>query len=126
MYAGDKLVVADKILRRRLQLLVHSCIYYNLDDNIVTDKKWNDWSNELIQLQANYPEISSTVDWYDAFKDWDGSTGAFLPLDNEWVVNTATRLLKNKNKNLKPIACMPIQSVATVTKPAKRKSRKLF
>ena len=85
--------IREKIKQRRLQLLVHSCIYYKLDRTIISDETWNKWSEELKQLQLKYPDYSREVEWYDAFKDWDGSTGAFLPIDDEWVLNKAHKLL---------------------------------
>ena len=86
--------IQDLIQRRRLQLLVHSCIYYELDKNIVSDRQWDEWARELVQLQKDYPDESREVIWYDAFKDWDASTGAFLPLKDEWVVRKAKQLLR--------------------------------
>ena len=85
--------ISDLIQRRRLQLLVHSCIYYELDQNIISDKQWDEWARELVQLQKEYPEESKEVIWYDAFKDWDASTGAFLPIKDEWVVRKSKQLL---------------------------------
>lgn len=93
IFTGVDLKVAEKIKQRRLQLLVHSCIYYNLNSNIISDKKWDEWAKELLALQNEYPEISKQVDYYEAFADWDASTGAFLPLNDEWVVRKAQRLL---------------------------------
>ncbi len=73
-------------------MLVHSCLYYEMDQNLISDKKWDEWARELVKLQADNPDISEKVDWYDAFKDWDASTGAFLPLKDPWVIKTAKRL----------------------------------
>ena len=85
--------IAELIKRRRLQLLIHSCIYYRLNDNIISDHKFDRLAKELVELQEKYPEISKQVEWYDAFKDWDGSTGAFLPLGDPWVISKAKYLL---------------------------------
>lgn len=87
------LQIAELIQQRRLQMLVHSCLYYELDTNLISDKTWSDWAKELAQLQVVYPEISSKVIWADAFKDWDGTTGAFLPLRDEWVMQKAHDLI---------------------------------
>lgn len=92
VFKGKELEIAELIQQRRLQMLVHSCIYYKLNTNIVSDRQWDMWAKELKQLQADYPEISRKVIWYEAFKDWDASTGAFLPLDDEWVVQKAMKL----------------------------------
>lgn len=93
IFSGEELTVAEKILRRRLQILVHSCIYYELDHNIISDRQWDMWAKELKALQGDYPHISEQVPWYDAFKDWDASTGAFLPLKDDWVVRKAKQVI---------------------------------
>ena len=41
IFKGDDLIIAEKIKRRRLQLLVNSCIYYNMDNNIISDAQWD-------------------------------------------------------------------------------------
>lgn len=98
IFEGEQLQIAEKIQQRRLQILVHSCIYYEMNQNIISDKKWDEWAKELRQLQADYPDISRQVEWYEAFADWDASTGAFLPLKDEWVVNKAQKVLGRKIK----------------------------
>ena len=95
LFSGKDLEIAERIQQRRIQLLVHSCIYYKLSNNIVSDKKWDEWARELKTLQEHYPNIAKQVMWYDAFKDWDASTGAFLPLDDEWVMKKALKLVPN-------------------------------
>jgi len=88
----NDLKIAELIQQRRLQMLIHSCLYYEMDTNLISDRTWDMWAKELRQLQADYPEISRQVGWYEAFKDWDASTGAFLPLKDEWVVNKARQV----------------------------------
>ena len=44
------------ILQRRKQMAVHSCIYYALDESIISDDTWQSWADELEQLQRNHPE----------------------------------------------------------------------
>lgn len=90
--------IKERIQQRRLQLLVHSCIYYEFDTNIVTDTKWNEWAKELVQLQEDYPKESSEVIWFEAFKDFDGSTGMDLPIKDPWVRNKAQELINNREK----------------------------
>ena len=74
-------------------MLVHSYIYYKLDENIISDHAFNYWGHELANLQKKHPEIASRVCYAEAFKDWTGDTGAFLPLDDPWVINKAYQLL---------------------------------
>lgn len=89
VFEANELIIAEKIQQRRLQLLVHSCIYYKFNYNIIDDRTWDKWAKELKQLQTDYPDISKQVIWYEVFKNWDASTGAFLPLDDECVVKKA-------------------------------------
>ena len=77
-------------------MLVHSCIYYKMDQNIISDAQWSRWGTELADLQNRYPEISQQVGWAEAFEGWDGSSGAFLPLNDLWVVNKAQQLLHHQ------------------------------
>ena len=78
LFTGKDLEIAELIQQRRYQMLIHSCIYYHLNQNIISDKKWDEWARELRDLQNQYPKISEQVILYDEFKDWDASTGAFL------------------------------------------------
>jgi len=94
------LTTRERIKQRRLQILVHSYIYYELDQNIISDATWSRWAKELCQLQKDNPDISKSVEWYDAFKDFDGSTGAFLPLNDAWVQSTAEYLLRIHGKTV--------------------------
>ena len=96
IFSGEELKIAEKIQQRRLQILIHSCIYYELNRNIISDKQWDEWAKELKQLQNDYPKISSQVIWYEAFKDWDASTGAFLPLRDKWVLQKANKFIGSK------------------------------
>lgn len=91
-FSGKDLEIAEKIQQRRLQMLVHSCLYYNMNTNLITDRQWDMWAKELRNLQNTYPEISRQVEWYAEFADWDASTGAFLPLDDPWVIRKANQL----------------------------------
>lgn len=109
--------ISDLIQRRRLQLLVHSCIYYELDQNIISDKQWDEWARELVKLQKEYPEESKEVIWYDAFKDWDASTGAFLPIKDEWVIRKSKQLLHWQ----KQFSDTQIKNLEVSNKPAANK-----
>lgn len=97
LFTGDELKIAEKIQQRRYQLLVHSCIYYELNQNIISDAVWNTWSEELKELQSKYPDISKEITLHEYFKDWNGSTGAFLPIKLDWVISIANRLLQKQN-----------------------------
>ena len=85
------------ILRRRLQILVHSNLYYHQDCPILTDKQYDNLAKELVSLQEKYPEIASRVDYHHYFKDYDGSTGMDLPYTLPEIVAIANNL-KSWNK----------------------------
>lgn len=80
-------------------MLIHSCIYYVLGENLISDETFDCWAKELLNLQNEYPDISKEVIWADAFEDWNGCTGAFLPLRDPWVVSKAQQILKYSMKN---------------------------
>lgn len=104
--------IRDKIKQRRLQMLVHSCIYYVLDNNIISDITWSKWALELRDLQTKYPEISKEVEYAEYFKDWDGSSGAFLPIHEDWVMQKAHKLL---SLHTEPVVIKP-KTASTKTK----------
>lgn len=85
--------IKEKIQQRRRQMLVHSYLYYEKNTNIVSDSKWSEWAKELERLQIEYPKESQAVEYYDMFKDWDGSSGAFLQYD-EYIISVANHLIK--------------------------------
>jgi hypothetical protein len=89
--------IRELIRRRRGQMLVHSCIYYDMNDNIISDDQWQAWAEELHQLQTQFPEHCKIgyFDW--EFRDWDGTTGAHLPHRHPDVYRTAELLLKNNS-----------------------------
>lgn len=89
----QEIKIKELILRRRLQILVHSCIYYRLNTNMISDSTFDEWSKELVELQRKYPKISKLVKYYDSFKDFDGSSGFDLPYGEPWVLNKAQQLL---------------------------------
>lgn len=93
MTPNERLSIAKLITRRRRQILVHSVIYYRLNDNIISDQQWSEWALELENLQNQYPEIASECPFAEAFENFDHSTGENLPLDDPWAVNKAQYLL---------------------------------
>mgnify|MGYP002677660661 CR=1 FL=1 len=72
--------ITAKIRQRRWQMLVHSRLYYIDDDPIVSDSQWQQWANELRDLQQENPELTKIGLYDDKFADWTGDTGYHLPL----------------------------------------------
>lgn len=88
--------IKEKIKQRRRQMLVHSYIYYELNENIIDDGTWSRWAKELQELQEKYPKESAEVEEYENFKNWDGSSGAFLNF-GENIKTVAKILLEQKS-----------------------------
>lgn len=89
------MTIAERIQELRLEMVVHSYIYYELNDNIISDAEWSQRAKELVRLQQAHPDIVEQVIYADAFKDFDGSTGFSLPRD-ERTKAKAHYLLKNR------------------------------
>lgn len=117
----SELKIAELIQQRRYQMLIHSCIYYRLNDSYISDHQWSEWAMELKELQDTYPKISEKVTLYEYFKDWNGSSGAFLPLDLDWVIQKARDLLNYREEK-----AFNLQKPVKKQVKQKAKSRKLF
>lgn len=91
--------IAELIQRRRLQVLIHSCIYYELNESIISDAKWSEWALELEQLQAKYPKIAKNVVYAQEFENFDHSTGCDLPTRNPEVTRKARWLIDYVRRN---------------------------
>ena len=117
--------IAAKIKQRRRQMLVHSYIYYELNQNIVSDHKWSEWAKELEQLQKDYPEESRAVEEYEQFKDWNGSSGAFLKF-GENIKTVAKILLENQSKVSNSIHIGSNSAKKSQNKQLKSNTRSLF
>lgn len=70
--------ISTLIKRRRRQILVHSFIYYELNQNIISDNQWSEWATELEDLQSKHPDIADKTEYAKEFKGFDHSTGANL------------------------------------------------
>lgn len=97
----DHLAAEELIKRRRLQLLVHSAIYYQFNDNLISDQQWSKWAQELVDLQKEYPDVASATIYSKEFSDFDPSTGYNLPFGNPNIQKTAMQLLQYHYTNIK-------------------------
>lgn len=90
--------IRSLIRQRRVQLGTHSVIYYVHMSSIVTDSTFDRWAKELVELQKKYPKESKEVEYYEEFKDWDGTTGYHLTSCRDfqdkaqWLVGLHNRL----------------------------------
>lgn len=79
-------------------MLVHSCLYYRMGEQIVSDTKFDEWAYELVELQSTYPEESKKGVYHEFFADFDGSTGFHLPTGNPEVYGKALQILDYSKK----------------------------
>lgn len=75
-------------------MLIHSYLYYVLDEIVVDDHVWQKWANELVELQKKKHNIGF---YDDMFREWTGDTGAHLKYDT-WVIEKANWLLTRKKQ----------------------------
>lgn len=95
----EKERIVSLIRRRRRQILVHSCLYYKLNTNIISDEEFDNWCKELRELHQKYPQYMK-IDCYDkAFEKWGGFSGFDLPTGDPAILRVAYRLLNIKQEN---------------------------
>lgn len=100
IFEGKELEIAQLIQKRRLQILVHSYLYYEENMNIITDHTWNKWAVELVNLQKKYPEIAEKVIYSEQFMDWDGSSGAFFTYDDSTIYRASILLKQSQTEGV--------------------------
>jgi hypothetical protein len=91
-------MISSLILKRRLQILVHSCVYYYFDTNIIDDETWNRWANELVKLQEDNHELASTIDYSETFNCFTGCSGFDLDYRRPEIVSKAIQIIKYNKK----------------------------
>ena len=86
--------IKQRIKQLRSVMLIHSCLYYELNDSVMSDHEWQRFADELTELQTKYPD-ECAMNFYDQwFENWDGSTGYHLPLRDPWVYSKAQYISK--------------------------------
>jgi hypothetical protein len=94
--------IIAKINQRRRQLLVHSCIYYRMNDNLIEDYLFDQFAHELKDLVIKYPEKAKLAVYAKEFKGWDSEphlfSGYCLPYDDDWVIHKALQLLHYRDQ----------------------------
>lgn len=60
-------------------IILHSYIYYELDNNLISDKQYDEKAKELVRYKNNYPELWKQSMYYKQFGDeYNGATGFTL------------------------------------------------
>lgn len=100
-YWNDKTKI--EYIQRRI--LVYSIAYYELNDNIVSDKYYDELSKQLVVLQKEFTDKNKSVvketQYGYVFKDFDGSTGFDLyhrlnKDDKDYLMTITKMVLKSK------------------------------
>lgn len=97
-------VVLALINRRQRQILVHSHIYYELDQSTISDFQFDAWCQELVRLQTDHPDLARVSAYAAYFAGFDGSTGYDLPFHLPNIATAARRFLaydRDKKRSLK-------------------------
>lgn len=69
----------DYIDHLQRKIIVHSYIYYELNNNVLTDQQYDKLSKELTALKQDYPDLWKNSEYYKQFTDeYNGATGFTL------------------------------------------------
>lgn len=85
-------LIVTLVSRYRQLVHIHSMVYYVYGTSLVSDDKWDEWSNRIIELQRLYPETLHRGYLPEWFYDWTGDTGMHLPQYQD-VLGEARRLI---------------------------------
>ena len=100
VYWTDKLKV--DFLQR--VILIHSYLYYEADNSVWSDKKYDEVARQLTNIQNKHTKswIKQTTQYGYCFYDFDGTTGFDLwdrlnKRDKRFIQNVAERVVETKN-----------------------------
>ena len=82
----EDLSIQDYIDFLQRFIILHSYIYYELDNNYISDMEYDKKSKELVQYKNEYPDLWKSSMYYKQFgDDYNGATGFTLyhDLDDE-------------------------------------------
>lgn len=65
----------EKIELLQRTILIHSYLYYELNENILSDANYNANTKQLLYLKKKFPEEYKKSRYYKYFKDFESGTG---------------------------------------------------
>lgn len=74
-FPNPYLSVTNKMNSLERWILINSYIYYELNDNVVSDKVFDANSKQLLELIKKNKTDFKASQYYYAFKNFDGNTG---------------------------------------------------
>lgn len=79
MTLQEQFSIYELINRRTKQLIVHSYLYYRLNESEIADYTFDAWCKELVTLCRQYPDIAEQTKYWKYGKQFDESgSGYFL------------------------------------------------
>lgn len=93
----------NEIDRLQRIIILHSYIYYELDDNVISDFEYDAKAHKLAKYKEDYPELWKTSKYYEQFgDDYDGSTGfglyARLDPEQQKIIQHIAKFRHEKEK----------------------------
>ena len=95
MKFAEGMTTKEKIEALERQILVHSMLYYHMDENVISDKRYDKMSRLLAsKIEKLGPKKIASTQYGYVFSDFDGTTGFDL----------ISRLTKDDRKRIRQIA----------------------
>lgn len=93
--------IKTKIEYLQRRIIVYSIAYYELNNNIVSDKYYEEVSNQLLVLQKENKSVVKETMYGYIFQDYDGSTGFDLyhrlnKKDKDYLMEITQMVLRSK------------------------------
>ena len=100
---GDRLTIQEYINFLQRYIIVHSYIYYELNDNYISDKDYDSKSKELTKYKNDYPELWKNSMYYKQFgDDYNGATGFTLYHDlddrQKQIIQSIVNSIRHNNR----------------------------
>lgn len=73
--------VAEEMWRRQQQFLMHSYVYYVLDDNLIPDPQYDWLCKRLVELMDNYPGVAADLPYTYLCQGLDDSGSGYYIKD---------------------------------------------
>ena len=95
-----KQTILEKINQRERQLLVHCCLYYGMNKNIISDDTYDFFSFDLADLIKKHPDDFKKSAYHYEFRNFDPSTGLGLNYKKPEILKASYHLRKYHKKEV--------------------------
>lgn len=91
------MTLQDKINFLQRCVIVHSYIYYELDDDYISDREYDLLTKQLVALKTENPDLWISSEYYPQFgDDYNGATGfnlyPSLTFSQKQIINSIVNL----------------------------------